>query len=136
MARIKGPREDDMPLRVSGTVTLLQVFDMPTSLRFYRDLLGFEVVQRSQPANNCGWAYEEADRPSSPDRKGTSPGERQPGAARLESSRLEIGNAPYVSWGGVKLESVAGHPALALVTQEVSTSSPSRPTQGALHARE
>jgi catechol 2,3-dioxygenase-like lactoylglutathione lyase family enzyme len=70
-----------MPFRVSGTVTLLQVFDMPTSLHFYRDLLGFEVVQRSQPADDCGWAwlrlddaevmlntaYEDAHRPSAPD---------------------------------------------------------------------
>jgi catechol 2,3-dioxygenase-like lactoylglutathione lyase family enzyme len=70
-----------MPLRVSGTVTLLQVFDMPASLHFYRDLLGFEVVQRSQPADDCGWAwlrlddaevmlntaYEDARRPPSPD---------------------------------------------------------------------
>ena len=70
-----------MPLRVISTVTLLQVFDMPTSLHFYRDLLGFEVCQRSQPDDNCGWAwlrldgseimlntaYEDADRPSTPD---------------------------------------------------------------------
>lgn len=46
-----------MSLKVSGTVTLLQVFDMPTSLRFYRDLLGFEVLQRSQPTDDCGWAW-------------------------------------------------------------------------------
>jgi glyoxylase I family protein len=70
-----------MPLQVSGTVTLLQVFDMPTSLRFYRDLLGFEMVQQSQPEDNCGWAwlrlddaeimlntaYDDADRPPAPD---------------------------------------------------------------------
>ena len=46
-----------MALQVSGTVTLLQVFDMPTSLNFYRDLLGFEILQRSQPHDNCGWAW-------------------------------------------------------------------------------
>jgi len=46
-----------MPLQVAGTVTLLQVFDMPTSLRFYRDLLGFEVIGRSQPEDTCGWAW-------------------------------------------------------------------------------
>jgi catechol 2,3-dioxygenase-like lactoylglutathione lyase family enzyme len=70
-----------MPLQVSGTVTLLQVFDMPTSLRFYRDLLGFEMVHRSQPDDNCGWAwlrlddaeimlntaYDDDDRPPTPD---------------------------------------------------------------------
>ncbi len=46
-----------MPLHVSGVVTLIQVFDMPSSLRFYRDLLGFEIVQRSQPVDNCHWAW-------------------------------------------------------------------------------
>ena len=46
-----------MSLAISGSVTLLQVFDMPTSLHFYRDLLGFQVVQRSQPGDDCGWAW-------------------------------------------------------------------------------
>jgi len=70
-----------MPIQLSGTVTLLQVFDMPTSLRFYRDLLGFTVIQQSQPVDRCGWAwlrrddtelmlntaYEDASRPAGPD---------------------------------------------------------------------
>ena len=70
-----------MPIQLSGTVTLLQVFDMPTSLRFYRDLLGFTVIQQSQPVDRCGWAwlrrddtelmlntaYEDESRPSGPD---------------------------------------------------------------------
>jgi glyoxylase I family protein len=77
------PLETNMPLQVSGVVTLLQVFDMPTSLQFYRDLLGFELIQRSQPVDQCGWAwlrkgdaeimlntaYEDADRPPAPDPK-------------------------------------------------------------------
>ena len=33
-----------MSVRIGGFATLLQVFDMPTSLAFYRDVLGFEVV--------------------------------------------------------------------------------------------
>src|ERR1700710_2929985 len=75
-------KESYMPLHVTGTVTLLQVFDMPASLHFYRDLLGFEIVQRSQPNDHCGWAWlrldgseimlntaydEDADRPPTPD---------------------------------------------------------------------
>jgi glyoxylase I family protein len=36
-----------MALRVRGATTLLQVYDMPTSVRFYRDLLGFELVSHS-----------------------------------------------------------------------------------------
>jgi len=29
----------------------VQVFDMPTSVRFFRDVLGFEVVQTTRVAN-------------------------------------------------------------------------------------
>ena len=36
--------EDLMDLQIDGMAPLLQVFDMPTSLRFYRDVLGFEVI--------------------------------------------------------------------------------------------
>lgn len=38
-----------MPLQVEGLCPLLQVYDMPTSVRFYRDLLGFEIVSSSPP---------------------------------------------------------------------------------------
>jgi glyoxylase I family protein len=36
-----------MALDVRGVTTLLQVYDMPTSVRFYRDVLGFEMVSHS-----------------------------------------------------------------------------------------
>ena len=36
-----------MPIPVRGLTTLLQVYDMPTSIRFYRDTLGFQVVTTS-----------------------------------------------------------------------------------------
>jgi catechol 2,3-dioxygenase-like lactoylglutathione lyase family enzyme len=76
-------REATMPLEVSGVVTLLQVFDMPRSLHFYRDLLGFTVLQKSRPGDRCDWAwlrlgraelmlntaYEEETRPPAPDPK-------------------------------------------------------------------
>jgi len=72
-----------MPLNVRGAVTLLQILDMPTSLHFYRDLLGFEIIQRSQPVDICDWAWlllndaelmlntahESEDRPPAPDSK-------------------------------------------------------------------
>jgi glyoxalase/bleomycin resistance protein/dioxygenase superfamily protein len=32
-----------MPISVSGLAPLLQVYDMPASIRFYRDTLGFTV---------------------------------------------------------------------------------------------
>jgi glyoxylase I family protein len=36
-----------MALDVRGVTPLLQVYDMPTSLRFYRNVLGFKVVSTS-----------------------------------------------------------------------------------------
>ena len=36
-----------MPLDVRGLTPLLQVYDMPTAVRFYRDVPGFEVVTTS-----------------------------------------------------------------------------------------
>ena len=36
-----------MALEVSGLTPLLQVYDMPTSVRFYRDVLGFEIMRTS-----------------------------------------------------------------------------------------
>jgi catechol 2,3-dioxygenase-like lactoylglutathione lyase family enzyme len=70
-----------MPLPLRGLCPLIQVFDMPTSLRFYREVLGFTVIGRSGPGDDCGWiwlkrddaelmlntAYEDDARPSSPD---------------------------------------------------------------------
>ncbi|MBO9665149.1 VOC family protein [Dokdonella sp.] len=46
-----------MTLRVEGMVPLLQVFDMPVSLAFYRDLLGFERVQDSGGGERCDWIW-------------------------------------------------------------------------------
>lgn len=72
-----------MPIDMHGLCPLLQVFDMPTSVRFYRDLLGFEVFSTSPPRSpdNFDWcwlkfngtelmlntAYEFDSRPLSPD---------------------------------------------------------------------
>ncbi len=36
-----------MPIQIQGLSPLLQVFDMPTSIRFYRDVLGFQVTGTS-----------------------------------------------------------------------------------------
>ena len=36
-----------MAIEVRGLTPLLQVYDMPTSVRFYRDKLGFQVVATS-----------------------------------------------------------------------------------------
>jgi glyoxylase I family protein len=59
-----------------GMAPLLQVFDLPTSLAFYREILGFEVVQST---SDWAWlkrddvelmlntAYESDQRPPAPD---------------------------------------------------------------------
>ena len=66
---------------IHGVAPLLQVFDMPTSIRFYRDVLGFKVWSTSEPGDNCNWAglrlhgaevmlntaYEADHRPAAPD---------------------------------------------------------------------
>jgi glyoxylase I family protein len=68
-------------IQLKGIAPLLQVFDMPTSLRFYRDILGFTVVQSSGEGDEVDWvllkhddielmlntAYEKIKRPSMPD---------------------------------------------------------------------
>jgi glyoxylase I family protein len=71
-----------MGIEVRGVCALLQVFDMPASVRFYRDVLGFEIVDTSKREGDqfdWGWlrlndadvmlntAYEQDDRPAAPD---------------------------------------------------------------------
>jgi glyoxylase I family protein len=70
-----------MALDVRGMAPLLQVFDMPTAIRFYRDVLGFELVATSGGDEQSDWvllrragvelmlntAYEAVTRPLTPD---------------------------------------------------------------------
>lgn len=70
-----------MAVEIQGMCPLFQVFDMPASLRFYRDVLGFEVVQDSGGGDSSDWVwlrlsdadlmlntrYERHSRPDSPD---------------------------------------------------------------------
>jgi catechol 2,3-dioxygenase-like lactoylglutathione lyase family enzyme len=71
-----------MSIEVRGVCALLQVFDMPASVRFYRDVLGFEVVQSSaREGDQFDWgllrlgeahvmlntAYEQEYRPPQPE---------------------------------------------------------------------
>jgi glyoxylase I family protein len=71
-----------MGLEIRGMAPLVQVFDMPTSIAFYRDVLGFEVVSTSPVRDgHFDWAllrlngvelmlntaYEEDARPAAPD---------------------------------------------------------------------
>jgi catechol 2,3-dioxygenase-like lactoylglutathione lyase family enzyme len=68
-------------ITVRGLCPLIQVFDMPRSLHFYRDVLGFEEVQKSGEGDDVGWAwlrhgeaavmlntaYDTGERPAAPD---------------------------------------------------------------------
>jgi glyoxylase I family protein len=76
-------QQEDPPLSIpiQGLVPLLEVFDMPRSIAFYRDVLGFEVVSTSEPGDYFDWAllrlnevelilntaYERHERPAAPD---------------------------------------------------------------------
>lgn len=70
-----------MTLDLRGLAPLLQVFDMPTSIKFYRDMLGFEIIHSSGQGDDVDWvllslngielmlntAYEKSNRPSTID---------------------------------------------------------------------
>lgn len=71
-----------MGIEIRGMAPMLQVFDMPTSIAFYREVLGFEVVSSSKPrGEHFDWAllrlngvelmlntaYEQDARPPEPD---------------------------------------------------------------------
>jgi len=73
-----------MTIDVRGLAPLLNVFDMPTSLKFYCDGLGFEIaLNDGKPAPHFDWvllrlneselmlntAYEQDQRPPAPDPK-------------------------------------------------------------------
>jgi len=48
-----------MPIDMCGVCPLLQVFDMPTSVRFYRDILGCEIVGNAPllGEDEFGWCW-------------------------------------------------------------------------------
>jgi glyoxylase I family protein len=71
-----------MAIDIRGLAPLLSVFDMPTSVKFYCEGLGFEVVgSDGKPAPNFDWVllrlngselmlntlYEQGERPPTPD---------------------------------------------------------------------
>jgi glyoxylase I family protein len=44
-----------MTIKLEGGAPLIAVFDMPTALAFYRDVLGFNVVNQSSSGDDVGW---------------------------------------------------------------------------------
>lgn len=74
-------QNDILKIDLQGMAPLIQVFDMPISLKFYRDILGFKIVQSSGEGDDVDWvllelnkielmlntAYEKEHRPAKPD---------------------------------------------------------------------
>ncbi len=72
-----------MAIEVRGLSPLLEVFDMPKSLAFYRDKIGFRVTGDSGQGDESGWvmlelgdstimlntAFDEGERPMLPIRR-------------------------------------------------------------------
>jgi len=66
-----------MAIAISGLVPLLEVFDLPTSIAFYRDVLGFELVSGDESwwcmlkldgaTLMLNTAYEDHERPAVPE---------------------------------------------------------------------
>lgn len=70
-----------MAIEIRGLSPMLEVFDMPTSLAFYRDKLGFSVTGDSGQGDGSGWvmlkigdatimlntAYDDGGRPDAPE---------------------------------------------------------------------
>ena len=70
-----------MAIKAQGLCPLIQVFDMPASIAFYRDILGFTIEMQSRPGDHFDWAllrmgsaelmlntaYEADKRPAAPD---------------------------------------------------------------------
>lgn len=70
-----------MPIQVQSLTPLIEVFDMPTSVAFYQDVIGFEITMQSRPGDDFDWcllrmggaelmlntAYEREERPMVPD---------------------------------------------------------------------
>lgn len=70
-----------MSIEIRGMAPLMEVFDMPTSLAFYRDKLGFRVIGDSGQGDKSGWVmlelgnatimlntmYDDGEEPDHPD---------------------------------------------------------------------
>lgn len=46
-----------MSIKIDGMTPLIQVFNMPRALGFYRDILGFEVVSDSGNGDDSSWVW-------------------------------------------------------------------------------
>jgi len=46
-----------MGIEITGLTPLIQVFNMPRALAFYRDILGFEVMSDSGNGDDSSWVW-------------------------------------------------------------------------------
>jgi catechol 2,3-dioxygenase-like lactoylglutathione lyase family enzyme len=117
-----------MPIDIRGVCPLLQVFDMPTSVRFYRDVLGFVVAEYAplRGEDEFGWcllrsadgseimlntAYDYGERPAAPEPARIAAHEDtclyfgcpdvDAAYRHLRAKGLDI-NEPKVAWYGMK----------------------------------
>jgi catechol 2,3-dioxygenase-like lactoylglutathione lyase family enzyme len=44
-------------MEIRGLTPLIQVFNMPRALKFYRDILGFEIVSDSGNGDDSSWVW-------------------------------------------------------------------------------
>jgi glyoxylase I family protein len=75
-----------MAIHVEGMAPYIEVFDMPVSLKFYREILGFKITGSSGEGDDVNWimmqlndvtlmlntAYEKTNRPPTPDKMRTT----------------------------------------------------------------
>jgi catechol 2,3-dioxygenase-like lactoylglutathione lyase family enzyme len=117
-----------MPIDIRSLCPLLQVFDMPTSVRFYRDILGFALVSNAplRAPDEFGWcllkhtdgaeimlntAYDYGERPEAPEpARSAAHGDTciyfgcpdiDGAYLHLRAKGLDI-NKPKVAWYGMK----------------------------------
>jgi glyoxylase I family protein len=116
-----------MNAEIKGVCPLIQVYDMATSLKFYCDVLGCEIVGKDNntkaPNHNWVWlrlqgadlmlntAYDEGQRPPQPDARRAAAHDDTClyfGAPDVDAVYLELSakglklNPPKVAWYGMK----------------------------------
>ncbi len=131
-----------MALTATGLQPLLQVYDMRKSVAFYRDVLGFEVLQTWEPEGHLHWAmlklggavvmlnakYEDDQRPpaqeSSPDHADTTLYFACPNVdeayAHLRAKRCDV-EEPEIMFYGMKQLHVRDPDGFALCFQQPAT---------------
>ena len=85
-----------MTIVMQNITAHLAVFDMPTAVTFYRDILGFAVIRQSGSGDDVGWCQLKCDAAdvmlNTAFDSGERPPEREPGRqAAHEDTTLYIG---------------------------------------------